>query len=244
MAEHIIYHKPEIRSTSIIELSRSALQNNIDYLRSRIGGRTRFVSVIKGNAYGHGIKTFLPLAEDCGVHYFAVFDAYEAEKALAVKKPETELMIMGMIPNEELPWAIENSISFYVFEPERLEYAIKHAKKIKKKAKIHIELETGMNRTGFFDHQLNYVIEKVLENSQHLELEGICTHYAGAESIANYLRVTEQIKKYNNLLSIFYQRKVYPKYRHTACSAAALTYPQTIMDIARFGIAQYGFWPA
>jgi alanine racemase len=230
--------------TSYIELSSTALKKNISYLQKRIGQGVKFVSVIKGNAYGHGIEVFLPLAERYGIDYFAVFDAYEAYLALSVKRPTTNLMIMGMIENEQLQWAIENDITFYVFEMERLENAISAAKKLNKPARIHIELETGMYRTGFESNDIESVCRTINSNREYLRIEGLCTHYAGAESIANYVRVEEQFKTFNKLRDTFAENGIKAKYEHTACSAAALTYPHTQMNMVRFGIAQYGYWPA
>lgn len=233
-----------MKHTSFIELNFKALKRNINYLKKRIGENTIFVSVIKGNAYGHGIEEFLPLVEKCSVDYFAVFDAYEAIKALQVKKPETKLMIMGMIDNEDLKWAIENDISFYVFELDRLQHAIKSAKKLNKPATIHIELETGFNRTGFEKEELEKVVQLIHNNKEYIEIEGLCTHYAGAESVANYRRIISQLKRFNENSQWLATKNIKAKYHHTAGSAAALTYPETIMDMVRFGIAQYGFWPS
>ena len=72
-------------------------------------------------------------------------------------------------------------------------------KRKQKKAKIHLEIETGMNRTGFENDELEIAIDLIQRNSDYLFLEGICTHYAGAESIANYVRVNEQ---YENFIRI------------------------------------------
>jgi len=183
--------------TSHIELSQSALRKNIRYLRKQIGESVKFVSVIKGNAYGHGIKQFLPMAEECGVDYFAVFDAYEAKTAFDAKQPKTVIMIMGMIANEDIPWAIEHDISFFVFELNRLEQAIESAKKLRKKAKIHLEVETGLHRTGFRNDELKKAVRMIKRNSDYLTMEGVCTHFAGAESVANYVRVHKQIDRFN-----------------------------------------------
>lgn len=232
-----------MKHTSVIELSKSAFKKNIKFIRTKIGDPCKFVSVVKGNAYGHGVDQFVPMAEDCKVSRFAVAHAHEAADVLAVKRPSSEIMIMGMIENDELAWAIENDISYFVFEFSRLEASIAAAKKIGKKAKIHIELETGLNRTGFEIYELSRVAEKVRENSEHLSIEGFCTHYAGAESIANYVRIMGQIDLFKESAATLGSLGIEAKYHHTACSAAALTYPDTIMDMVRIGIAQYGFWP-
>jgi alanine racemase len=73
-------------------------------------------------------------------------------------------------------------------------------------------------------------------------LEGICTHYAGAESIANYHRVMNQIKVFNKARTWFENEGIKPHIFHSACSAAAVRYPKTRMNLVRIGIMQYGFW--
>ena len=230
-------------NTSWIELNRKALKKNIRYLKQRIGANCIFASVIKGNAYGHGIEQYIPLAEASGVKLFAVYDAYEAYRAVSVKKPETKLMILGMLDESQIEWAIVNDIAFFVFDFSRLNAAIETARKLKKRALIHLELETGMNRTGVDAEDLPMFISQINKNSRYLSVCGICTHYAGAESISNYLRVQNQFKLFQDYRKTLKKAGITAPY-HSACSAAALTYPNTIMDMVRFGIAQYGIWPS
>lgn len=230
--------------TSYIELSKSRLKNNIDYIKSYIKKDCRYVMVIKGNAYGHGIEDLVPIIEECGVDYFAVFSASEAEHALSVKKKSCDMMIMGFLDKEHIPWAIENKISYYIFTLSRLKETIKAAKKCKKKAKIHIEVETGMNRTGFRKEELKEVFKLLNQNKDHLQIEGICTHLAGAESITNFYRVKRQVNTYRQLVDQFKEAGIKSKYRHIACSAGVLNYPETQLDLVRVGIANYGYWPS
>lgn len=231
-------------NSSHIELSKSAFKKNIDFLKDYIGRDVAFCSVIKGNAYGHGIEQFVPMAEACGLRHFAVFSAGEARQAFDAKQhSESRIMIMGMIDNGTIDWAIGNGISFYVFEPDRLRAAIARAKEAGKPARIHLQLETGMNRLGLEHEQFDKAASLIRENKHHLAIEGICTHYAGAESVGNYLRITKQIENFNEYVDWFNLQDIRAAYRHTACSAATLNYPETIMDMVRIGIAQYGFWP-
>ena len=229
---------------SHIELSKSAFHQNIRFLKDYIGRDVTFCSVIKGNAYGHGIEQFVPMAEECGISHFAVFSADEARLANKHKNSaDSHVMIMGMIANEELKWAIEEDVSFYVFELDRLRAAIKQAKKVNKKARIHLHLETGMNRLGLDKSKLKEAVSIIKENSNFVSVDGICTHYAGAESVSNHVRVTDQIENFKEYCSYLEDQGIKEKHKHTACSAATLNYPQTIMDMVRIGIAQYGFWP-
>ena len=153
-------------------------------------------------------------------------------------------MIIGMLDDEALPWIIENGISFYVFEFDRLDASIREAKRLGIKARIHVEVETGFHRTGFEWEEREQLSRLIQENPEHLELVGLCTHYAGAESINNYVRIQNQIQKYHEFKNWLMQRGLIFQLCHTACSAASLTYPETIMDMVRIGILQYGFWPS
>lgn len=236
--------KPRIETTSVVQISESALKNNFEYLKTIVGDNCQISHVVKGNAYGHGIDTYVPLAKKHGGSHFSVFDAHEAEEVHRVAGPEVTIMIMGMIDNDQLEWAIENDIEFFVFDTLRLEKAVEWAQKIGKKACIHVELETGMNRTGFQKENWWEIAQYVKNNEEWLCLKGMCTHYAGAESIANFIRVYDQYDNFLAGVKEFEKAALNAEKLHTACSAASVRIPKTRMDMVRIGILQYGFWPS
>ena len=134
-----------MKHTSYIELSKSALNNNIKYLKSLAKERTRFSMVIKANAYGHGIEDLLPMIEECGVDHFSVFSVAEAMRAHKVKRENCEIMIIGWIDDDYIEWAIKNEVSFYVFTFERLHAACKVANRLNKPATLFNFPETAMD---------------------------------------------------------------------------------------------------
>jgi len=230
---------------SCIVLDSEALAHNIRFLRTMGANGVKISSVIKGNAYGHGIPKFLPLAEQNGVDHFSVFSADEARIALNSRtNPDTDIMIMGMIRDSEMDWAIENDIEFYVFERDRLQAAIQSAQKREKKAQIHLQIETGMNRTGFERKNWEPVLKMVADNRESIDLKGICTHYAGAESVANHYRIQKQNKTFKEFLSLAESVLEAMPPVHASSSAAYITRPEMHYDMVRVGIAQYGFWPS
>jgi len=233
-----------MHNTSRINLRKSAVKSNFDFIKSLLKSEVQLSAVVKGNAYGHGIEEYIPLAESCGYNHFSVFSAREAYRVKNASQNNSPIMIMGDIHPEDLEWVIENDVDFFVFEIARVEQAAKIARQFNKIAKIHIELETGFNRTGFNAKSLVPLVELIKKNTDHISVEGICTHYAGAESIANHVRVQNQIKIFNKLHKWLIGQGVEPKLRHTACSAASVVYPKTQMDMVRVGILQYGFWPS
>lgn len=234
-----------MHNNSYLELDSKAYKTNVDFLRKHFHKGVLFSSVVKGNAYGHSIEKFVEIALAENVKHFSVFDSNEARRVKAVVKDKATVMIMGWLNNEEdLTWIIENDIEFFVFEKARLTAAFNAAKKLNKKAIVHIEVETGMNRTGFNSSELKWVQDFLINHADFIQFKGLCTHFAGAESIANYFRIKKQIARYNEIYNQFCIKNLKPKQRHAACSAAAMMYPETQMDMVRIGIMQYGFWPS
>ncbi len=233
-----------MHKNSVIEIDNKAFKNNLDFLKKIHGKKIILSSVVKGNAYGHGLKEFVTMAYDCGVKHFSVFDVEEAKIVFNTLKDKVTILIMGFVANDDLEWVIKNNIEFFVFDRYRLSNAAKIAKKVKTKAIIHVEVETGMNRTGFTITMLDYVAKYLKKEQKNLHFKGLCTHYAGAESIANYYRISKQIDTFKKAEKIFEDYKILPEIKHTACSAASIMFPEIRMDMVRIGILQYGLWPS
>ncbi|MEZ5017217.1 MAG: alanine racemase [Flavipsychrobacter sp.] len=227
-----------------ISLDKSAIKNNWDFLQSYFPRQVKISAVVKGNAYGHGIETYVPFAEECGVSHFSVFDAEEAYKVHRVAKKSTAIMIMGAMADEDISWAVANDVEFYVFEKSRLLKAINEAERQGKRAIVHIEVETGMYRTGFEEKDMDMVISTLEKNKDFLTFRGLCMHFAGAEHISNYVRLRKQKAAFRKVLKQFKASGVEPEIIHTCCSAASLRLPEMHYDMVRIGIMQYGFWPS
>ena len=234
-----------MHNNSHLELDPKAYKTNIDFLRKHFHKGVLFSSVVKGNAYGHSIEKLVEIALAENVKHFSVFDSNEARRVKSVVGDQATVMIMGWLSNEDdLSWIIQNDIEFFVFEKHRLTSALEVAKKIGVKAIVHIEVETGMNRTGFNSSDLKWVQDFLIKNTEFIEFKGLCTHFAGAESIANYFRIKKQIDRYDEIYKQFCAKGLKPQIKHAACSAAAMMYPGTQMDMVRIGIMHYGFWPS
>jgi len=101
-----------------------------------------------------------------------------------------------------------------------------------------------MHRTGFCSHDIDRVIALLKANKDLLHLEGLCTHFAGAESLENFMRIVGQMKSYNQVCRYFDSQGLTPQYHHMACSAGVLNFPDSARDLVRVGISSYGFWPS
>lgn len=230
-------------NTSEINISKSAYRHNINFLKKVVGDNVLISSVVKGNAYGHGYEQIIRLAEENKINPFSVFSVFEAKEVKKYISKKSSIMIFGYISDDHMEWVINNNIEFYVYDVDNLSKVINLAHSLNKKARIHLELETGFNRTGLEPEDFETTIEIILNHQDDLELEGICTHFAGAESISNYLRIKQQLLLFKKQLKYFKSLGLVSKRVHAASSSATLLYPETRFDMVRIGIAQYGFWP-
>ncbi len=231
-----------MNASSIITLNEKSVHDNVAFLKKKLGQSVKISAVVKANAYGHGIEQIVPLFEREGIDHFSVFEYNEAIRVSKSLAGQATIMIMGWISNENIKDAIGKGIEFYIFNVERLQVALHFAKELNSKAKIHLEAETGMNRSGLETEELKEAVSIITENEKFFEVVGFCTHLAGAESISNHLRIQKQLKKYNKMTDILIANGINPRYKHVANSAATFVFPKTRMDLVRIGIMMYGFW--
>ena len=234
----------EPRHSSRITLSQSALRRNLRFLRGKVGDAPIISSVVKANAFGHGIATFVPMAERAGVRHFSVASSQEARQVLEARGSDARIMIMGILYPEDLGWVIGHGIEFFVFDTVRLKTALRVAQVVGRPALVHLEVETGGNRTGLTEEGFETCLQMLREHPEHLRFEGLATHFAGIESLANQFRIVQQQRRFAAFEARARKVGPVPRLRHTACSAAALAFRDTVYDMVRIGTAQYGFWPS
>lgn len=234
--------EPPPESGSWIEIDAACLEANIQALKEHIAP-AEFCMVIKGNAYGHGYDPIVPVAENAGVRRFAVFSAREAAGFLHATDGQSRLMVMGHASHSNIPWMVENGLEPWLNDPHDLDHVIKAVEKTGGKARVHVEVETGMNRTGLQPEDAITTARRIAEHPQ-LELEGLCTHFAGRESPENDERVEQQWAVYRDVLGRLAEEGIEPNTRHVSSSAAGILDPGCRLDLCRMGIAPYGLWPS
>ncbi len=230
-------------STSHITIDEEALRNNIRFIRSLVGSEVKITAVVKGNAYGHGKSTVIPALQENQIDHFSVYSSDEARGAFPYLRPGSSLMIMGFTHPADLTWIIENGIQFYVADLFILDHALETARCLGSRARIHLDVETGMYRTGLTISQLKRAVERIRHNMDHVEVVGITSHFAGAESIANHQRIRKQFSVFNKRTRYLRGQGIPVHSRHIASSAATINYPDTRLDMVRIGILLYGYWP-
>jgi len=225
-----------------IEINQSALRNNYNQFRRLIGTDCLLMAVVKSNAYGHGLINFSMLAEKLGVDWFGVDSIVEAEslRMVGIKKP---VLVFGYTLQDKINDALNNNISLTVADIQTL----KNLKNIigrGNKLKIHLEIDTGMHRQGFFISEIPEVI-KILESQKSiLVVEGIYTHFSSARNPAFPMITFSQIKEFEEAIKLLESAGFVGFMKHAAATAGTIIFPQSHFDLVRVGIGLYGYWPS
>lgn len=233
------------QSGTWIELNERALNHNLDELR-RWFGDVEMCMVVKGNAYGHGYDPIVPLAEAAGIRAFAVYSSREAVGFLKASDGGSRLMVMGHADHRNLPWVLRHGIEPWLNDLHDWPW-VRHVMEGRdppcEQAALHLELETGMYRTGLPLDEA-YETAVAIHDHDRARLAGVCTHLAGAEDSGNSERISAQRQYYLDFLARLEEVGIDPGQRHIASSAAALLDPDCRFDLVRVGISSYGLWPS
>ena len=224
------------------EISLGNLEHNYRALRA-CAPDSKFLGVVKANAYGHGAVPVARKLEELGADYLAVAclnEAMELRQA-GIRMP---ILILGATPEELAGLVVDYDVTQTVFTPG-LARALSQAAGVRgRRAKIHVKVDTGMSRLGLLDHDPAAAAREVegLCALPNLEAEGIFTHFANADGDEAYTML--QFTRFLDTLAELeetYGRKF--EIRHCAASGAVLNYPCTHLDMVRPGVALYGHAP-
>ncbi len=228
-------------SSTWIEIDERALRENIRGLRREFEPAA-LCMVVKGNAYGHGYGTIVPIAEDEGVRDFAVFSAREAAGFLAASDGRSRLQLMGGGEPDNIPWLLERGVQPWITDANDWPGLLHAVDICGVPARVHLELETGMNRSGLRPDDA-LAVARAVNDHPLLSLEGVCTHLAGAEDPLNQDRIDRQKRVFRDFLETLTAEHIPWNRAHIASSSAGLLDPSARLDLVRCGIACYGLWP-
>lgn len=226
-----------------VEISAPALLGNIENLRSTLAAGVEFCAVIKANAYGHGLREVARTALRAGVKTFAVDNVDEALAIRALDATCTIFVLGYTLPLRHAE-IVSGRLVQTVYDLETLKSLLEAARTLGSSAAVNIKLETGLQRQGLDSRELEGVVELLLSAPDKLIVTGIGSHFASSEDLDHPQVTFDQMAKFEQLVTALTERGISPQYVHMACSAAALTKPDSQYNLARFGIAVYGLWPS
>lgn len=227
-----------------LEISLPALRRNAVALAALVGGRAHAAFVVKSNAYGHGALPCALAVEALG----AKLCVYAVEEALALRAGgiTAPLLVLGPVPPDALDAAVAANLELALWDTKQFAHQLAAvARKRATPARVHVKINTGLNRLGIEPHDTADTLEDYVRIAD-LQIVGIFSHLAAAEEIDSPYTMF-QLEQFELAIAqaqaVLAPRHIAPT-RHIAASAAAMLWPATRLDMARFGIALYGLWPS
>ncbi len=222
-----------------VEISGKAVAHNIGIMRGILVPKTKLWSVVKSNAYGHGLAAFARLAAP-GVDGFCVDSVPEGLKLRenGLKKP---ILVLGptLLP-ALIKEAAENSIILSISNFD----ALKNLANSKSKTEFHLKIDTGMHRQGFDVSELPRAVKFIKSSKLSDNLTGVFTHFASAKDM-NYPTYTDmQFAEFKKAISILEKGGFKNLMKHAAATGGTLIDPKYHLDAVRIGIGLYGLWPS
>lgn len=236
------WKKEYARGYATVDLDK--IHRNMDRMKENLGKLTGMIAVIKTDGYGHGAVPIAAELEPLDYMYgFAVATSEEAHilRMAGVKKP---IIILGYAFPDSYRQLIEEEVRPAVFREDMLVELSEAAKQLKKNAKVHIKVDTGMSRIGILPDEEGLLFVQKALSMEGIEVEGIFTHLATADH-ADKRYAVEQIKCFRKFCDDAEARfAIKIPVKHCSNSAGILEMKDANMDAVRAGIALYGLWPS
>lgn len=227
------------RAYAKIHLDR--IRRNMEAIIKNLTPGTKIIGVVKADGYGHGAipvaKTIDPYVT--GFAVAAVEEGYQLRRHGIGK----DILVLGVTPKSQYQEAVEREISMTVFRLEWAEELSKIAVSLGMHAKIHIAVDTGMNRIGFTPTEQSADIVKRISELPGIAIEGMFTHFARADETDKEATM-RQLKQFKDFYEMLQKRNVKIPMVHCSNSAGIVDLKEVNMDAVRAGIILYGMYPS
>ena len=223
-----------------VEVSLGAIVQNYDAIRAHVGTAS-VMPVVKANAYGHGI---VEVALHLMNHGASCLGVALLEEAIVLRQAGVTLpiLVFGGVATRQIPQFIAHGLMMAASSIDKLRQIDEAASAVKTKARVHLKIDTGMERIGV--HW--YSAEKLLEASlrfNNVEVAGIYSHFANSDA-TDLTSAREQLSRFLDVLEFYSKRGLPPPQRHIANSGGILQLPESHLDLVRPGIMLYGVYPS
>src|SRR3989441_9325914 len=223
------------------EVDLDRFGRNITAIRAAIGPDCKILLVVKADAYGHGAIEISRAAIEAGVSRLGVATLREGIelRAAGLTAP---IVILSPSLRSEVDEIIEHRLTPCVSSLEFAELLSRRSVAHEVISRIHVEVDTGMGRTGVSDGDALEFLQRV-QAMPNLKLEGVFTHFPDADS-GNTFFAEGQLRRFQEILDALARKRIEVPIRHAANSAGILSLPQSRLDMVRPGILAYGFYPS
>ena len=227
----------EATSRCWAEVDLGRLTLNYKNALMHLGERTQLICVLKANAYGLGAPMVAQRLYREGARFFAVASFNEAMEIRKVL-PQCEVLVLGLMGEKQLETAVQEGMLITMFSDRYADMVIRAAEKTGKRARVHVKVETGLNRLGLEPEEAPAVIEKIYA-SGCVAVEGLFTHLA----LRNAQSDRQQIDLLKGVKAAAQARGIEIPMTHALDSIGMVRYPADHMDAVRTGAWLYGVYP-
>lgn len=224
-----------IHRDSWVEINIENVSHNMRELRKHTPQNQKLLAVVKADAYGHGSVMLAPTLLASGADMLGVASIDEGVD-LRQAKINCEILVLGAVPVWAVETAVKADLTISIFSKEHLKACRQVFDRTGKKPKVHVKLDTGMNRIGISVEEAVEFIEKV-RKADYLDFGGVFTHLANAE-IREKTQI--QIDRWNKVIS---QIDTDGLTLHILNTAGAMCYDVPNSNMRRAGIGIYGLYP-
>lgn len=224
---------------TVLEINLKALTHNFIYLKSRLRNDQKFLAVVKAFAYGSDAEVIAKHLQDLNVDYFAV--AYSSEgvalRESGITKPIMVLHPLSIHFNTIIDYCLEPVI----YNSKTLDGFLTSAKKkYQKDYPIHLNFNTGLNRLGFGENDIDFILSKI-NPVDTLNVISIFSHLAASEDLNEKTFTKKQIDNFIKIATEYTAKTKTTPLRHLCNTSGILNYPEAHLDMVRSGIGLYGF---
>ena len=221
------------------EIDLIALRGNLAWIRHRVGPQKKIITVVKADAYGHGLKQIAALLMQSGTDIFGVANLAEAQAIRSVGRGWPVLMLGACLP-EEVELAVRDGVMPTISSLAEARAFEKAAARQNKIANVQVKVDTGMGRLGVAADAAVELITR-LHKLRHLSVTGLYTHFASAEDDRKFSR--EQRRRFAAVVVALGAKNLLPPMIHAQNSAALLHEPDEAANVVRPGLLVYGVVP-
>ncbi|MFO8053193.1 MAG: alanine racemase [Candidatus Omnitrophota bacterium] len=223
-----------------VDINLEALSDNLRRVRKLVGDSVRIIAILKQSAYGHGLIPIARRLYEEGINYFGVGSINEAIQ-LREDGYRGQILLLSVVSKELVPFFIRFGITPTVVDQSFAQELNCQASKTKITVPVHVKVDTGMGRLGFYPDQTYSFVEE-LKKLKFISLEGIYTHFPVADTNSKFTK--QQLKVFQNLIKKLKKRDIDFKYYHSANSLGVINYPDSYLNMVRPGLILYGIKPS
>lgn len=228
-------------------LYKDNLKYNLEQIRKYVRPDVKLCVAVKADGYGHNAILTAQLAEEVGAEYLAIATVDEGIE-LRAAGIKAELLLLSLCTPSEMNAVFENKITPLVFSEEYINCLISASNQFfgdnNVKFPVFLAVDTGMGRIGCYSCEAG-VQAKLIENSTHLHLSGMCTHFAVSDGVSDSAQAftLQQFEDFKDAVENVKAEGINPGICSCGASAALLNNEAMQFDMVRPGIITYGYYP-